>query len=246
MGAREDASAYKLELEQVFDEVIGDICISGTGSDSAKNKLKDLRTRHDISYTDEAGILEAIIDRAGEQSLTYDEAQFYFELLQDGKLMEYRQDAYRQKSELHLRELLSLLQQQLELAGSGGESEEELSAVLNNYYDIVGLEYDEQYFRLSNLILSLKEGRITAQEMMTGLDSMNQQLIQLSNREQTEKNNRQQISEEKPQTQDGNQQQTQTNNQQGAEHNASESSTPPANSGTGNQTPPKTGTSTHR
>lgn len=178
MGASEDTKAYKSELQQVFDETIDEIYISGTGAVEVKTRFKTLRTRYDIAYTDEAGILDAIIDRAQEQTFTNEEAQFYFRLLQEGKLMKYRQDTYRQRSESYQRELLSLLQRSLESVDSEGSSIDELISILNNYYDFVGLEYDEEYSRLSNLIFSLKEGSITAGEMIKKLKSMKEQLAQ--------------------------------------------------------------------
>jgi hypothetical protein len=223
----------------VFDEVINGIYESETAAVSAKNRLKVLRNKHSISYTDEAGILDAIIDRAQEQTLTHDEAKFYFGLLQEGKLMEYRKETYRQKSEQPLRELLVLLQQKLESADSSEASSEELLAILNNYYDFVGLEYDEQYFRLSTLILSMKEERIPAQEIAIVLNSMEHQLSLNNNQQLIQSSSHQQSQENDPP-------QTQTGNPPEAGINASEPPERPSTSGTGGQPPSNSGAGTRK
>jgi hypothetical protein len=93
MGAKDDSDAYKTELKQVFSELIEEIYTSEADTVSAKNRLAVLRNKYGIAYTDEAGILDSIIDRVGEESLTRSEAELYFELLNSGKLAEYRQAA---------------------------------------------------------------------------------------------------------------------------------------------------------
>ncbi|MBI9107010.1 MAG: hypothetical protein JEZ04_09720 [Spirochaetales bacterium] len=230
MGASEGSHAYESALKQVFDELIDGIYNSETQAVSAKIKLHDLRDKYDISYTDEAGILDAIIDRAQEQSLTRDEAQFFFQLLQEGKLMEYRKEASRKRSELHHRELLSLLRQKLESSSSQEGSVSGLLPILNNYYNFVGLEYDKEYSSLSSLIISLENGSITAGDMMSNLSSMDQQLSNNSNRENTPGSNERinQINA---------QQSIENGSQQGSEGGASQPTEGPHSSGAGEQKP---------
>ena len=110
MGVREGENVYQTELQQEFQIILNDIYNDNTSSVLAKKRLSELRTKHKISYTDEAGIMEAIIDRAEERSLTIDESRFYFKLLQEGSLMTYRQEANRQQSARHRSEIAALLQ----------------------------------------------------------------------------------------------------------------------------------------
>jgi len=190
MGNRENRNAYKIELQTLFDESIDGIFMNKTDAPAVKNKIEALRNVYDISYTDEAGILDAIIDRTAEKTFTKDESHFYFGLLNDGKLMEYRKENARKQSEQHQIEVLSLLLQNMKPETPNDPYAEELLDILNNYYDFLGLEYDEGYLKLSDLIYSLKEQSMDADEITAALESTNKKLVRQITEQQTQKVNR--------------------------------------------------------
>ncbi len=202
MGSWENKQAYKDELEQEFDETIVELAAGKIDNRTAKEQLKNLRTKYSISYTDEAGILESIMDRTAERTMTPNEGHFYFQLLQEGKLMKFRQETYRKESEQYKRELVSLLAQKVEIPDINKTYTNELLDYLNNYYDMVGLEYDEEYFRLKEHILSLKNGLVTQEEILKTFDSMERQYIQNENIRSAQNNDRelQNSNQQKPGT----------------------------------------------
>ena len=168
-GTGEHSRAYRDDLQQTFDEIITDIYNSSMNSETAKDKLAGLRNRHNIYYTDEAGVLDAIIDRAGERSLSSEESRFYFKLLQDGTLMEFRRNALEKKQGEQFNEIINLIKMKF----SAGEPDaDELLRILNNYYDFIGLEYDEGYYILSRLLEDLKEGSTDTDQLTAEITSL--------------------------------------------------------------------------
>ena len=63
-----------------------------------------------------------------------------------------------------------------------------LLAVLNNYYDFLGLEYNQDYFRLSNMLLALKNGEIDEDEIKSTLAGMNKSGAVTNNEKQVQNN----------------------------------------------------------
>ena len=176
MGSAENSESYKTEIEQTFRQLIEGIYSGNTDAAEAKSELDRLRESRGISYNDNAGVLDSIIDRAYEHKLTYNESLFYFDLLQDNKLVQHRQESYRLRSQQHQKEIIKLMLQHMETAEKGGSKASGLRAIVNNYYDLVGLEYDSGYSSLIELVLSLEENRITSADLIGRLNSMNQQL----------------------------------------------------------------------
>lgn len=184
MGNSEDSATYKKKRQQLFLQVIEQVSEKEISSEEAKSRFDTLRNGYNISYTDESGIIDSIIDRSAEGTMTQNEALFYFRLLQEDKLVEYRQENYRQKSDSYQKELLSLLKHQLQTAVTDGSTKNGLRTVLNNYYDFIGLEYDNAYYKLSSLVLALEEGNISAEEIIAELDSLEKQYAQKDIRKQ--------------------------------------------------------------
>lgn len=174
-GRSENQQTYNDRLKKEFPAMLEAVSEGEAESGEIKEQLKALRSRYGISYTDESGIIDSILDKAGEGRLSYEESEFYFNLLTEGRLMEYRKATRRHQEELHQKEIVALLQQ--EVSRSAGA--DELLNVLNNYYDFFGLEYNDDYFVLSRLIIAYRAGEIDTDSLNAEFDSM-QDRIRLS------------------------------------------------------------------
>lgn len=222
MGKTEAEKAFSNEAQTLFDETLEQIQDLGTGAKAGKYKFRALRSKYDKPYTDESGILDALIDRVEEKSLSIEEAHFYFGLLQTGKLMEYRRETGRPQADLHQKEVLTLLNQALEARESDSTDIAGLLRILNNYYEFTSLEYDEEYFKLSNLIHSLEREEISSGGLSESLTALRKKVIQNINLR--EANIHQNLAEEATNSQ--------TNSSEG-NRNASNSAASPTAGGSG-------------
>ena len=157
---QENERAYKAELKQEFSSIIDDIHSQKISAESAKNKISSLRNKYQISYTDEAGIIDSIIDRTAETDFSVEEAEFYFTHLQNGTLMAYRK-------EKHINDVISLLQSSLQNGNS-----DKLLSILDNYYEFTGLEKDDNYSRIHTIITAPSVDAHSIWEIKSGLDSI--------------------------------------------------------------------------
>ena len=166
MGMAEDYSAYKEELFPLFEDLINRIYSGETTATEARAEIRLLRDKHDIPYTDESGILDALIDRADERAISYNESVFYCGMLREDRLMDYRRSSSGRDLGVQLQELAALLENSMT-----ADSADPLS-VLNNYYDILGIEYDEGYYRLERIIRSFQDGDLTSDQLLAGVETV--------------------------------------------------------------------------
>jgi len=98
-GAIESEREYQNLLKSTFNHVILSVENGEISADEGKQTFAELRNRYNKYYSDEAGIIDALIDQVGEKALTSEEALFDFTLLSEGRLMEHRLDLENNKEE---------------------------------------------------------------------------------------------------------------------------------------------------
>ena len=206
MGAQENEKAYNAELKQEFDTIIDAVQSENLSANAAKKRLETLRKKYDISYTDKAGIIDSIIDHTAEKYFSAEEAEFYFSRLQSGTLMAYRK-------ETHIRKLISLLEEKLDESGPDA-----LLPVLEHYYEFTGLDIDDDYYRLREVLSGSPDDVVSASEIKSGLEKIKAETYQgnrdrsLSDRESSSDRNTGSLSENMGTAeQAGNTQQAQNN-----------------------------------
>ena len=118
MGSSDHAEYSRAEQE-LFDSSITDLFNDKTDPETVKEHFNSLRADYRVAYTDRAGILDSIIDKAAESEMSREEAAFFFRLLRENRLTEYKQQQYQLKAgPMHL-ELITLLSEQISIGTTG-------------------------------------------------------------------------------------------------------------------------------
>ena len=176
MGNREDDAGYRNELTYVFDNTVTGIYSSDITLLQGKEALKKLRDSYNIGYTDESGVIDYMLDRVYEGTMLPNETKYYFNLLQENKLSEYRIESYQKQFNFHQKEMLHLMQSMTGLNASSATSVSELRNTINNYYDFFGLRYGQEYRILNDLLILLEEGKISVETLQDRLATMEKEV----------------------------------------------------------------------
>ena len=175
MGQREDAVAYRNELNSVFDDTVAGIYTCEITLFQGKEALKKLRANYNIGYTDESGVIDSMLDRVYEGTMSPKETKYYFDLLKENRLSEYRTESYQKQFSLHQKELLNLMLSMIR-QNTSNITASELRNTINNYYDFLGLRFGQEYQALINLLIQLEEGKISVKTLQSGLAIMEKEV----------------------------------------------------------------------
>ncbi len=171
-GNAEKNENYRTELANVFNETVAGIYNDEISLSDGHEELKTLRSRYDISYTDEAGVMDSMLDRVYEGTMSPAETKYYFSLMQEKKLSEYRTLSYQKRFYLHQNELMGLMQSIIADSSSDSVSVSVLRNTMNNYYDFFGLRFGEEYRSLNKLLIMFEDGELSIEGLKDELATL--------------------------------------------------------------------------
>ncbi len=175
MGNTEQEDVYRHELSSLFNDTVTKIENSEITLSEGKDKFKKLRARYNMGYTDEAGVIDSMLDRVYEGTLTLKETKYYFNLMQEHRLSDYRTESYQKQLKIHQQELLALIQS-MTVADSSGISVPDIRNTMNNYYNFFGLRYGQEYRNVNQLLILFEEGKISVESLRSRLAMMENEL----------------------------------------------------------------------
>ncbi len=171
-GNAEKNENYRTELAKVFNETVAGIYSDEISLSAGHEELKTLRARYDVSYTDESGVLDSMLDRVYEGTMSPAETKYYFSLMQDKKLSEYRTLTYQKRFDLHQNELMGLMESIIADSPADSVSVSELRNTMNNYYDFFGLRFGEEYRLLNKLLIMFEDGELSIEGLKVELAAL--------------------------------------------------------------------------
>jgi len=173
-GVSEQQRAYQEEVGRVFSQSVVPLSEGTVRALEIRRTFAQLRQKYDLPYSDEAGILDSIVDDLAQKELNPEEGEQFFAMLMDGRLEQYRLALRRQQTEQMQLQVLRDLQAMLR--GSEEEkSAEVLRSYVHNLYRITGAQYDEMYLEITNLIDNYESRTINSDELLGQLTRIREQ-----------------------------------------------------------------------
>jgi hypothetical protein len=145
---------------EIFEDIADQLARQTMTALQAREEFSELRKEFGRPYSDESGILDAILDGMADGDISAVEGRRFFAMLQDGLLMEYRIARQRERNALLVQEMLREMEIRTAVSVDGEPSGEELRGYLGNFYRIMGMSYDESYQQISSLIDRYEDGSL--------------------------------------------------------------------------------------
>lgn len=174
-GSGDRNAEFRSETETVFQDSAPLVERGKRSPAEAQRLFADLRVRYKVPYTDEAGILDSIIDRLGAGKITLGEAREYFSLLQNRQTVSLRASGDARKTDERYLVLARMLREKIMGAGEPEASAESLRRLAENYYFLFKLDYDARYGQTMDLIDRFGAGAVSREGFIAELTGLKEE-----------------------------------------------------------------------
>lgn len=171
MGA-DDNRTYEAQLATDYPIIIDSLTDGQITAAEAKEHLARLRESNDISYNDEAGMLDSFVDQLDEGLITKDQALLYFTYLKENRISELRKEEGSNSVLSYQKELMTEFKLAIDHLSSHEISIDEAIVEMERYQRNSGFLKSDMYDRLQTLLQTYKSGDLNDLQLQSSFDDI--------------------------------------------------------------------------